>query len=42
MTYDAPLQNIDNFTMSEGKDGNFLVDAIMDYIQNPEKSSWYR
>ena len=42
MAYDAPLQNIDNFTMSDGKDGNMLVDAIMDYIQNPERSSWYR
>ena len=42
MAYDAPSQNIDNFAMSEGKDGNLLVDVIMDYIEHPEKSSWYR
>ena len=43
--YDAdqkPIDNIMDYVKPDKSSGNVLVDAIMDYIEHPEKSSWYR
>ena len=43
--YDAdqkPIEDIMDYVKPDKSSGNVLVDAIMDYIEHPEKSSWYR
>ena len=39
---EKPIDNIEDYIKFDNSTGNFIVDAIMDYIEHPEKSNWYR